>query len=132
MLLSGRSAERILIGDGPSIGGGGSPASDIGLATQSLAQLHYSWGLGDAIAYLGNRAQVAEAVRLDPRLREPVESDLKRLQNRADDVIDAHREAVAAIAEALRDRRYLGGTELRDIFERHRPRDAGARKDSQC
>ncbi|WGD52439.1 AAA family ATPase [Bradyrhizobium sp. CB1650] len=125
VLLAGRSAERVLLKDGQSIGAGGDSESDIGLATEAIASLHLSWGLGSTVSYLGTRSQVVEAVRYDSSLRALVEADLQRLQARADKIVEIHRDAVVAIAKALQKSRQLRGDAVRAIFEQHLPVRAG-------
>ncbi|MEY9403647.1 cell division protease FtsH [Bradyrhizobium japonicum] len=121
MLLGGRAAERVLLKTGQSIGGGGDAESDIGMATQAIASLHLSWGLGENVTYLGSRRDALEAVRYDGALRLLVEADLQRLQARADKVVEAHREAVVAVAKALQRRRHMSGDVVRAIFDAHPP-----------
>ncbi|MHC2278085.1 cell division protease FtsH [Bradyrhizobium diazoefficiens] len=133
VLLAGRSAERLLLKDGQSIGAGGDEASDIGLATEAIASLHLSWGLGSTVSYLGTRREVVEAVRYDGSLRALVEADLQRLQARADKVAETHREVVVAVAKALQRRRHLSGNAVRAIFEQYRPVRAASKKEvSAC
>lgn len=132
MLLAGRSAERLLLKDGQSIGAGGDEASDIGLATEAIASLHLSWGLGSTVSYLCTRREVVEAVRYDGSLRALVEADLQRLQARADKVAETHREVVVAVAKALQRRRHLSGNAVRAIFEQYRPVRAASKKEGSA
>ncbi|RQH12667.1 AAA family ATPase [Bradyrhizobium sp. RP6] len=122
MFLGGRAAERVLLTTGESIGGGGDEGSDIGLATEAIASLHLTWGVGGTIAFLGSRKDALEAVRYDRSLRDVVEADLQRLQERADSIVDTHREAVVAVAKALQRRRHLSGDAVHAIFRAHRVR----------
>ncbi|NYG44815.1 hypothetical protein GGD67_002263 [Bradyrhizobium sp. IAR9] len=121
MLLGGRAAERVLFPSGESIGGGGDEGSDIGLATEVISALHLTWGVGGTVAFLGSRKDALEAVRYDRSLREVVEADLQRLQERADKIVDRYREAVIAVAKALQRRRHLSGDAVRTIFDAHPP-----------
>lgn len=132
MLLGGRAAERVLFGCN-SAGGSGDESSDTGLAFSNVASLHLRWGLGDTISFHGSHREVLEAARCDRSLREVVEADLQRLQKRAEDIVKRHRAALLAIAEALRDRRHLGGDRLRAIFDAHRPnRPRKVKEQSSC
>ncbi|MCU1617825.1 MAG: family ATPase, partial [Frankiales bacterium] len=45
-----------------------------------------------------------------------VEVHMRKLQKRADDVVQAHRQTIIAVAEQLRIRRHLSGDEIRSIF----------------
>lgn len=116
--LSGRSAERVLLA-GESAGGGGGEDSDIGVATKMIATMHATSGMGDTIAYMAPASQVIHAMNLDPRLQARVERDLQALQKRADDLIHKHKNAVEAIAMALRDRRHLSEGTIRQLFAGH-------------
>jgi arsenate reductase (glutaredoxin) len=73
------------------------------------------------VTYLGSRKDVLEAVRYDGVLRLLVEADLQRLQARADRIVEAHRDAIVAVARALQGRRHLTGDAVRVIFDAHRP-----------
>lgn len=121
MFLGGRAAERVLLTTGESIGGGGDEGSDIGLATEAIASLHLTWGVGGTVAYLSSRKDALEAVRYDRSLRDVVEADLQRLQERADNIVDRYREAVIAVAKALQRHRHLSGDAVRAIFSAHQP-----------
>lgn len=121
MFLGGRAAERVLLATGESIGGGGDEGSDIGLATEAISSLHLTWGVGGTVAFLGSRKDALEAVRYDRSLREVVEADLQRLQQRADKIVDKYRDAVIAVAKALQRRRHLSGDAVRAIFSAHQP-----------
>jgi ATP-dependent Zn protease len=130
VLLAGRSAERLLLGC-HSAGAAGDEHADTGLATSNIASVHLSWGLGDGIAFHGNRREVVEAIRYDRSLRDLVEADLQRLQKRADQAIERHRGALVAIAEALRAKRHLGGVDICKIFAAHPPRPVRGNKGSR-
>jgi cell division protease FtsH len=119
VLLAGRSAERLLLQDGPSVGAGGDIGSDLAAATAAVASLHLSYGMAETIAYHGTQREALEAIRYDAAMRTVVEADLQRLQRRAEVVVKLHREAVLAIAEALRSARHLSGDALRILFDAH-------------
>lgn len=129
MFLGGRAAERVLLKTGQSIGGGGDAESDIGLATETISALHLTWGVGGTVAFLGSRKDALEAVRYDRSLRDVVEADLQRLQERADGIVDKHREAVIAVAKALQRRRHLSGDAVRAIFDAHPPVRGSSKKE---
>jgi cell division protease FtsH len=112
MILAGRSAETVFLGT-CSAGCEG----DVASATTNIASLHMTYGLADGVIHLSPRDSVLESVRYDYLMRSRVEADLQRLQRRADELIRRHRDAVAAIAEALQARRYLAGDAVREIFE---------------
>ncbi|MBR0780751.1 AAA family ATPase [Bradyrhizobium iriomotense] len=131
MLLGGRAAERILFGCN-SAGGAGDESADTGLAFSNIASLHLSWGLGEIVSFHGSRREVLEAARCDRSLRDIVEADLQRLQKRAEDLVRRHRAALLAVAEALRERRYLGGDEVRALFEARRPKAPRKKEGRAC
>jgi ATP-dependent Zn protease len=115
MLLAGRSAERAILG-AECAGGGGDDTSDLAAATRDVCSLHASWGLLGSPTYLGPAREAIETLQLDYALRARVDADLIRLQKRADALIVKHRRTVLAVAEALRQRRYLTGDAIRGIF----------------
>lgn len=78
VLLAGRTAERILIGDA-SVGAGGDDDSDLAQATQLIAALHASAGLGDTLTYMVSLRDALTAVRTDRKLRSKVEEHLRVL-----------------------------------------------------
>ncbi|MFN5018619.1 AAA family ATPase [Bradyrhizobium sp.] len=131
MLLGGRAAERILFGCN-SAGGAGDDSADPGVAFSNIASLHLSWGLGEIVSFHGSRREVLEAARCDRSLRDIVEADLQRLQKRADDLVERHRAALVAVAEALRERRHLGGDEIRALFEAHRSKGNRKKEGRAC
>jgi cell division protease FtsH len=122
VLLSGRAAERLLIGNA-GLGAGGDDESDLAQVTQFLATLHASAGLGDTLTYLVSHRDALGAVRADRELRSKVEQHLRTLQARADEIVHGHRDAIVAVADQLRTRRQLSGDEIRQIVEATPPND---------
>ncbi|WP_245332116.1 AAA family ATPase [Bradyrhizobium sp. NAS80.1] len=114
VLLAGRAAERVLIG-GAGVGAGGDDDSDLAQATQLIAALHASTGLGDTLTYMVSHRDALTAVRVDRELRSTVEQHLRTLQTRAENLIRQHRHEMLAIADRLRTRRQLSGEEIRKI-----------------
>jgi ATP-dependent Zn protease len=122
VLLCGRSAEQHIIGDA-ALGAGGDHQSDLALATQLVATLHASAGLGDTLTYLVSHQEALTAVREDRELRSTVELHLRALQVRADELVRRHRDAIIAVADQLGARRQLSGDEVRRIFDAMAPND---------
>jgi len=116
VLLCGRAAERILIGNA-SLGAGGDDGSDLAQATQFIATLHASAGLGDTLTYLVSHRDALAAVRADQRLRNRVEQHLRILQARADEIVHKHRDTILAVADRLQTRRQLSGEAVRRIVD---------------
>jgi cell division protease FtsH len=114
MLLSGRAAEKIILG-AESIGAGGVDTSDLAHATRLIAALHISFGLGDTLTYLGPSADAQERLSYDPLLRDRVEKHLGVLQERAYVLVEKHREAIERVASSLSERKYLSGDAIREI-----------------
>ena len=122
VLLCGRAAERLLIGNA-GLGAGGDDESDLAQATRFLATLHASAGLGDTLTYLASHRDALGAVRADRELRSKVEQHLRTLQARADGIVQRHRDAIVAVADRLRTRRQLSGEEVRRIVDATPPND---------
>ena len=117
-LLAGRGAECLFTGVA-SAGAGGTDQSDLGLATRMLAAMQVSQGLGEAsLVYLSASDEALEAVRRDPVLRKAIDGQLRDLQARAVDILRQNRATVLAIADALVERRFLGGAEIAAIAAR--------------
>ncbi len=108
--LAGRAAERLLTGE-MSAGG----ASDIGLATAKIAELHASFGLGGDPVHLGAGKDLLGELALNPDLRERVGRDLRGLEKRAAKLVGANRAAVLAVAARLAEKRHLAGAEIEEI-----------------
>jgi ATP-dependent Zn protease len=122
VLLCGRTAERLLIGN-VGLGAGGDDESDLAQVTQFVATLHASTGLGDTLTYLVSYQEALAAVRADLRLRSVVERHMRILQARAEMIVRRHRDAIVAVAEQLRIRRQLSGEEVRRIVDATPPKD---------
>jgi ATP-dependent Zn protease len=116
VLLSGRAAELLLIGDAGA-GSGGDDESDLGQVTQLIAALHASAGLGNTLIYIASFKEALAAVRDDRELRSKVEQHLRTLHGRADETVRRHRDAIIAVADELRTHRQLSGEEVRRIIE---------------
>jgi cell division protease FtsH len=114
VVLAGRTAERVLIGDA-SVGAGGDDDSDLAQVTQLIATLHCSAGLGDTLAYIVSHRNALSAVRGDRKLRSKVEQHLQMLQTRTDQVVHRYRDPIIAVADRLRMCRRLSGDEIRQI-----------------
>lgn len=110
ILLAGRAAETLVLGEGSS----GSHA-DLEAATNLVCSIHGSLGLGASIA---QRAPVAEASHalIDRSFRELVEGELGNLDVRCREILSENLPQLHAIADALFERRALGGDELRKLF----------------
>lgn len=119
-LLCGRAAETVFLGEA-SAGSGGDATSDLARATAFVAGIHGSFGLGGGIAYRGPMESVARTLAGDPALRAAVEADLARLLGDAERLVAEYQDVVQAVAEALLERRVLGGDALRRYIAEARP-----------
>jgi cell division protease FtsH len=117
-LLSGRAAEIVLLG-AASTGAGGGERSDLALATRMLAAMELSYGLVDErLVYLVGAEDAHAELRKDPTARRRLDEILIRLQERAVTLVREHRSEVAAIADALVDRRFLTADEIDAVVVR--------------
>ena len=121
VLLCGRAAERLLIGNA-ALGAGGDDESDLAQVTQFVATLHASSGLGDTLTYITSFKEALAAVRDDRELRSKVEQHLRILQGLAEEIVQRHRDAIVAVADRLRTHRQLSGEEVRRIFDAASPK----------
>ncbi len=121
-LLTGRAAEEVVLGD-VSGGSGGSPASDIAVATCLAAAVEFSLGLGsNGPLWLGTPTpdNVAAMLLRRPAMAAAVKLHLDAAYGRAVELVRAERAAVVAVAARLRSDRSLTGTEVAEIVLAHR------------
>ena len=104
LLLGGRASEIVFI-SAPSTGAEG----DLAHATQILAHMHVSAGLGFDLVHRAPPDDAMSVLAYDPALRRTIAADLDRLHRRAVAIIEKNRAAVLALADALIARRYLDG-----------------------
>jgi ATP-dependent Zn protease len=112
--LAARAAERIFTG-AVSTASGGASNSDIGTATEMIASIHASYGMGEDLVYLGAGEDLLFRVGLDHDLRVRVAAHLRELEDRAEKLVEANRDAVLAVARRLAEKRFLDGAEVADI-----------------
>jgi hypothetical protein len=117
--LAASVAERVLLG-AVSTGSGGDEKSDLGVATALLAIAHASTCLAGNFFHLCASENALTAVRADPALRRKVEHHLRRIEKRATELVELHRDGIAAVAEALAARRHLTGAEVVAILRQVR------------
>ena len=120
MVLAGRAAEVVALG-AASGGGGGGPGSDLDRATRLIAAIHGSLGLGDTLVYRAALENAAGALEYDPTFRALVDSELGRLQDAAIELVERHRAALDAVAEALMQKSFLDGGEVQSLFDAAMP-----------
>ncbi len=129
-LLCGRAAETVFLGEA-SAGSGGDATSDLARATAFVAGIHGSFGLGGGIIYRGPMEEIAHTLAADHALRAAVEADLARLQGEAERLVSEYQDVVQAVAEALLERRVLGGDALRRLIAEARPGRARQAEDGR-
>ena len=116
-LLAGRAAEQLVL-DLPSQGAGGSANSDLGRATQLMTSIFTATGLGGSLVFRASFDKAHELLALDPELRRQVESGLTTLHDRATELLRRHKDILSAVADALIEKRFLTGQEVKKIVER--------------
>jgi hypothetical protein len=112
--LAGRAAEMVILGEA-SVGSGGSPDSDLGIATLQLTSMLTSYGLGPNLIFLADAQDALELLRYDPELRATVSRTLAGLHERTVIAVRQHRGAIEAVADALVRRRHLSGDAFAEI-----------------
>lgn len=110
MVLAGRAAEEVLLGDA-SAGAGGPIDSDLARATSLVEQMHLSLGLGGDIRYRGTEA----LMRSDVSMR--IEAELERLYDETLDFVRRNRDAVRRVADALIADRILSASRFLSLVE---------------
>lgn len=119
MMLAGRAAEEIVLGE-PSQGSGGGPDSDLAHATEMIAKVIGSYGLGDLLGYRGSPNEVAKTLPDDPDLRLRVEEELQRYYAEALDLLAAQREQLDLLTAELLKRRFLTAEEVHSLLDSSR------------
>mgnify|MGYP001765208995 CR=1 FL=1 len=110
VMLGGRAADEI-VGQGPSAGA----VADLAAATMIATATRSRFGLHGRLLHLG--AEAAEArLAMDREFADEVESDLQAGLARAKAIIEAHRDVVVRIAEALVTRKILDADDLQQIW----------------
>lgn len=100
-LLAGRAAEELFFGSA-STGSGGSANSDLARATTLALRAVASWGMGTiGPVWLSAVETEREHEFTLARLHEPVAKMLRRLEDRARDLVDRERETIVQVDEAL-------------------------------
>ena len=113
MLLAGRRADAML-GGGVDSGASDDMAKATAMARDAIAR----WGLTGRVHTLSpdDDAKLRE-------IRNAVTELLETCDLRSAKLVDSHRDEIVRVAEALRERRYLDGDEIRDLVEAdHAPR----------
>jgi ATP-dependent Zn protease len=110
--LAGRAAD-LTLGRGANAGAGGSPSSDLAVATRSLAMVHASLGLGPTLLYRAPGDTVTDVLHLYPALQAAVEADLQRLLKQAIEIVQRNAAAIHAVADALVQQRLLTGDDVK-------------------
>lgn len=109
ILLAGRAAERLVLGD-VSAGGGGGPGSDLERATRLQLFFDRQAGLGiHGPAWLGE----ADMSRVSEEYWDRVRVKLEKFERMACDLLEPHRNQLERLAEELRVRREMNAEELR-------------------
>ena len=115
--LGGRAAEEAILGFAGT-GAGGSPHSDLAIATKQVALMHLGLGLGESLVYRADEAGVDNILSFDGKMTAIVAEELGRLY--ADTVAIATRNAdlIEAVADDLLVRRHIGPGRFLEIVDR--------------
>lgn len=112
ILLAGRAAEIVALGDASS-GAGHGAVSDMALATTLALRMELQWGMGDCgLIY----APLPDATRIPAWLHAKLRSMLDEAQAEAIDLLRAHRDSLERIAAALLSERELDGAALAQLM----------------
>jgi ATP-dependent Zn protease len=126
ILLAGRVAEELVLGEG-SAGAGGVRGSDLDQATRLAAGLVGSFGLaGPTRLLFVSPVSDTREILSHAHLRRATTQILEQAHRRARDHLVAHRAALDRIVEQLIETRYLGGEALAELIvgETHKPTSA--------
>lgn len=114
-MLAGRAAEQLIMGE-PSSGAGGGDDSDLSRATDLIARMEGSLGLGDSLVFRAGPGS-ASTLLLEVDFRRRVDRTMSELYQRALDLLHSQRTALLAITDALVERRFLSGEDVEGIID---------------
>jgi len=115
--LGGRAAEEVLMGSAGT-GSGGSPHSDLAVATRQVALMHLGLGLGDSLVYRSDEAGVDQILSFDGRMTAIVDKDLQRFYADTVGIVQSHVDLIEAVADDLIARRHIGPARFIEIVDR--------------
>lgn len=115
MRMGGRAAEVTFLGS-VSTGSGGSEHSDLGGATDLAIDLEQEYGFGPSLLY--SPVAPGDRHRMPDELRDRVERRLREAEECARAVVEANRDLVERVADALIEHRELDGDELLKLLTR--------------
>lgn len=115
--LSGRGGEQVMLGS-VSGGAGGGGDSDLARATQLLAIMHASLGLGDHLLHRATPQGVVQLLTLDPGLATTVEAELQSIYAKTLAILQENVDLVEAVADALVAGRHLTGEQFMAVVEK--------------
>jgi hypothetical protein len=119
MLLAGRAAEKLLLGpEGVTVGASLGEDSDLARATQIACDIETRFGMGHCgLAHLPDRAR--EMMLHDKEILTAIQYRLDKCHLDAENIIQRHHAAVAAIAVLLEDNGYVERAALVRILQQH-------------
>ncbi|GGH63830.1 AAA family ATPase [Frigidibacter albus] len=109
ILLAGRAAEVLVLGD-PSAGSGGGRESDLAVASTLALSMHTQMGLGWHGPVWSDTS--AEVALRDPHIRHKVRTSMEAAQGRARHILAARRLLLEGMARELVQHRELAGPDL--------------------
>lgn len=120
--LAGRAAEELVFGD-PLAGCGGSPDSDLGIATDLAVMLEASLGFGRQQPLLHRpMSDKAHLLALDQRLAARINARLEECYDRAKAILTEGRDAHLWLAETVLGHGVLEGGELKTVLDEAKQR----------
>ncbi|MDG3042475.1 AAA family ATPase [Roseicyclus marinus] len=116
VLLGGRAAERVMFGR-VTTGSGGDETSDLAAATKIAVAIDSSFCLGGSPIWRGRPESAQRHLQEDPELRRQVGMRLRHAENRAMNVLTAHRSTLERLAAELDARGNLGRAALAALLQ---------------
>jgi hypothetical protein len=117
LLLAGRAAEQVLMGD-VSAGAGGCADSDLALATKLAVDALGSWGMGDELTWSAcpKPQDIGAALAMRPAFARQVSALLAEVHEEVVAAIGIHRNAVEGIAARLMAVESMTGAEIEHVL----------------
>lgn len=110
VLLAGRAAEEIVLGEDPSDGASG----DLFQATRLVARMHAQWGMANSLLH---HRDVDHLLVVDGDFARAIDADLRDLFTATSELLEEHKAELEALADALRQRRVLAAEEAAMVVQ---------------
>lgn len=115
VMLAGRAAEQLIMGDAGG-GCGGGEDSDLGIATKICALLLGGLGMVSTLSYRTDFDDALSVLRIDPAFRRQVDELLADLDKRTKVILQENETPLRDLIDEVLKRRYMTGEEVTQLL----------------